>query len=58
MLEVALGTAGNLGKRRFSRQAETEADLERLRMLTAAGIARVGMVASLNIGYGLVKNDV
>ena len=44
-LEVALETAGTLGKLRFSRQAETEADLEGLKMLQAAGIAPGGMVA-------------
>lgn len=44
-LEVALETAGTLGKLRFSRQAETEADLEGMKMLQAAGIAPDGMVA-------------
>ena len=43
-LETALETAGTLGKLRFSRQAETEADLEGLRMLQAARIAPGGMV--------------
>ena len=46
-LEVALETAGNLGKLRFSRQAETEADLEGMRMLHEARIAPGGMVAFL-----------
>lgn len=46
-LDVVLETAGDLGKLRFSRQAETEADLEGLRMLTAARIAPGGMVAFL-----------
>ena len=46
-LEVALETAGNLGKLRFSRQAETEADLEGMRMLQEARIAPGGMVAFL-----------
>lgn len=46
-LEIALETAGNLGKLRFSRQAETEADLEGMRMLHEARIAPGGMVAFL-----------
>ena len=46
-LEIALETAGNLGKLRFSRQAETEADLEGMRMLHQARIAPGGMVAFL-----------
>ena len=53
-LEVALETAGTLGKLRFSRQAETEADLEGLKMLQAAGIAPDGMVAFLK---SLEKTD-
>ncbi len=54
-LEVALETAGRLGKLRFSRQAETEADLEGMRMLKAARIAPGGMVAFLK---SLEKMDV
>lgn len=46
-LDLVLETAGDLGKLRFSRQAETEADLEGLRMLAAARIAPGGMVAFL-----------
>ena len=53
-LEVALETAGTLGKLRFSRQAETEADLEGMKMLQAAGIAPDGMVAFLK---SLEKTD-
>jgi len=52
-LEVALETAGTLGKLRFSRQAETEADLEGMKMLQAAGIAPDGMVAFLKSLEGM-----